>query len=158
MMETREGNPVRSRRTAERMNPTWSRAISRSVMKIPGCIDMHLQDSDCARRALGVHFVRFQDFPPESRKSEFFTIARITMPSSGLHPLDASRARWNPFCRCNIPGQVLELPILFFIGKLVIRKLLSGFTRRNIRNSYTDSFTLSLARLYTFSYDFWINF
>lgn len=150
-METREGNPVRSRRIAERMNPAWSRAISRSVMKIPGCIDMHLQDSDCTRRAPGVHFVRFQDFPPESRKSEFFTIARIPA-LSGLHPLDASR--WNPFRRCNIPGQVLEPPILFFIGEFVIRKLLSGFTRCN---PYIDSFTLFLD--YTLPRtDFWINF
>jgi len=70
------------RRNAKRVNPVWSRAISRSVMKILGCIDMHLQDSDCARRAPGVHFMRFQDFSPESRKSEFFTIARITAPPS----------------------------------------------------------------------------
>lgn len=58
-----------------------ARAISRSVMKIPVCIDMHLQDSDCARRAPGVHFARFQDFPAESRKSEFFTIARTAVPA-----------------------------------------------------------------------------
>jgi len=99
------------RRNAKRVNPVWSRAISRSVMKILGCIDMHLQDSDCARRASGVHFMRFQDFPPESRKSEFFTIARITAPSSrDCIP----RARWNPFRRYNIPMYVLKPPILFF--------------------------------------------
>lgn len=84
---TRNGNARRKSgafssgtRHAERANPARSRgrgrAIPRSVMKIPGCIDMHLQDSDCARRAPGVHFARFQDFPAESRKSEFFTIAR----------------------------------------------------------------------------------
>lgn len=83
-METREGNPARFPAERGTRNARIQRdralscagAISRSVMKIPGCIDMHLQDSDCARRAPGVHFARFQDFPAESRKSEFFTIAR----------------------------------------------------------------------------------
>lgn len=128
-METREGNPARfsaERGTRNaRIQHDRARAIPRSVMKIPGCIDMHLQDSDCARRAPGVHFARFQDFPTESRKSEFFTIARTHHRCHRHHPVatiiprplvvpvvDAPRARWNPFCRCNIPRQVLEPPIL----------------------------------------------
>jgi len=66
----------------------------------------------------GVHFVRFQDFPAESRKSEFFTIARTTTvanpselvlsfpsPSSALMHLEV---RWNLFRKCNIPRQIFE--------------------------------------------------
>lgn len=119
-----------------------ARDLSIRVMKIPGCIDMHLQDSDCARRALNVHFARFQDFPAESRKSEFFTIARTitvsTPPPSQPYPSASSLLTRLERDGIHFAGAIFRDKFwhrlsLFFAGEFAIRKLFSGFSGWKIR-------------------------